>query len=130
VFNHHDPRVPDHFAYLSRSVARFRLVLRAPVEERKFFLLCSLDCRFELETPALQQLFQAMCAHTSGFELLVARFIKPSGACADAGAASADEVSSTSGATLAASSEKDGSTLRIFDVILRGGHTGLFFRGC
>lgn len=116
IFNHHDPRVAEHHAYLSRAVERMRRLLAMPAPHRKVFLLCSHENRFQLEVRELLQLFEQLSSVSECFAILAVRF-----------QACDSEERLTPGATSVLAEEMLGSSLEVFDLQLRGGHTGLFF---
>jgi len=115
IFNHHDPRVPEHHDYFCRAVDRFRKVLQTPADgAAKVFLLCSLEVGFHLDEAELLELFHELCLRTSSFALVAIRL-----------ACSTDDDVSLPRVTLQAHQKVDCGTLHLYDMVLRGAHEGL-----
>jgi len=114
VFNHHDPRLADHYDYFCRAVARLRLVLAMPSVARKLFLMCSLGAGFYLADLELQELFGQLCVKTCGFDLIVVRLIR--------GGKDDEPLPRVS---LVMNKEADSGSMHVFDLFLAGGHAEL-----
>lgn len=115
VFNHHDPRIAEHYDYLCRATARLQHVLALPPSERKVFLLCSLESGFHIGEAELDDLFRRFRKQTTNFRLLALRLTR----------ASEGRRAETVGATSVMRREAEEGSLELFDLVLQGDHEGL-----
>ena len=124
IFNHHNPLESDEdHAHFVRCAARLNAVLACP--EPKLLLLTSKPASQQpkrLDLGAVRGLFDALCARSSHFELLVVALecsAKPSSNAPLPEAILVDEADVARPACCAA--------LRVWRLRCRGGHTGLAF---